>query len=49
MKVSQKRKTFSQLFAAFLKSSLNLNIFKKKMTLIAEVFPKLRTPEYMVT
>ena len=26
-----------------------MNIFKKKMTLIAEVFPKLRTPKYMVT
>ena len=26
-----------------------MNIFKKKMTLIAEVFPKLRTPKNMVT
>ena len=26
-----------------------MNIFKKKMTLIAEVFPKLRSPKNMVT
>ena len=30
MKVSQKRKIFSQLFAAFLKSSLNFEHFQKK-------------------
>ena len=43
--LSQKRKTFSQFFSAFLKSTLNLNIFEKKITLIAELFPKLPSPK----
>ena len=44
MQLSQKRKTFSGFFAAYLKSSLNFAHFqKKKMTLNADVFPKLRT------
>ena len=45
MQLSQKQKTFSQFFAAFLKSSLNFKHFEKKMTLIAFVFWKLSTPE----
>ena len=52
MQVSRKQKTFSQFFAAFLKSSLNFEHFqkkKKKMTVIAEVFPKLQIPKNMVT
>ena len=50
MQVSRKQKTFSGCFSAFLKSSLNFKHFeKKRMTLIAEVFPKLRTPKNMVT
>ena len=50
MQLSQKQKTFSRFFSAFLKSSLNFKHFeKKRMTLIAEVFPKLRTPKNMVT
>ena len=40
-----KRKTFSQFFSAPLKSTLNSHIFKKKMTLIADVFPKLPSPK----
>ena len=48
MQVSRKQKTFSQFFAAFLKSSLNFEHFQKKMTLIAEVFPKLRSPKNKV-
>ena len=43
--LSQKRKTFSEFFSAFLKSTLNLNIFEKKITLIAELFPKLPSPK----
>ena len=42
--VSQKEKTFSQFFSAFLKFSLNSEHFQKKMTFIVGVFPKLRTP-----
>ena len=43
--LSQKPKTFTLFFSAFLKSTLNLNIFKKTMTLIAEFFPKLPSPK----
>ena len=39
--LSQKQKTFSQFFSAFLKSTLNFEHFQKKMTLIADVFSKL--------
>ena len=39
----QKQKIFSQFFSAFFKSALNLEHFKKKMRLIASVFPKLTT------
>ena len=48
MLLSRKQKTFSQFFSSFLKSSFNLEHFQKKMTLIADVFPKLRTPKNMV-
>ena len=43
--LSQKQKTFSQFFSAFLKSTLNLENFQKQMTLIANVFPKLPSPK----
>ena len=39
--LSQKQKTFSQFFSAFLKSTLNVEHFQTKITLIAYVFPKL--------
>ena len=47
MQVSPKQKTFSEFFSAFLKSKLNFEDFqkKKKMSLIADVFPKLWTPK----
>ena len=45
MQLSEKQKTFSQFFSAFLKSSLNFKHFEKKMTLIAFVFWKLLTPK----
>ena len=43
MELSQKQKTFSEFFSAFLKSTLDFEHFLKKMTLIADVFPKWRT------
>ena len=46
--LSQKQKTFSQFFAAFLKFILNLDIFKKKMTLIADVFPKIPSSKQVI-
>ena len=50
MQVSGKEKTFSLFFSSFFKSNLNFkDIRKKKMTLIADVFPKLRTPKNLVT
>ena len=52
IQLCRKQKTFFDFFAAFLKSSLNFQDFpkkKKKMTLIAEVFPNLQTPKNMVT
>ena len=45
MNLSQKAKIFSQFFSAFFESALNLEHFQTKMTLIAYVFPKLRTTE----
>ena len=43
MQLSQKQKTFSQFFFVFLKSRSNFEHIKKKITLIANVFPKLQT------
>ena len=43
MHLSQKRKIFSKIFSLFLESALNFEHFRKKMTLIAYVFPKLPT------
>ena len=43
MHLSQKRNTFSGVFSASFESALNFEHFQKKMTLIASVFPKLRT------
>ena len=43
--LSQKQKTFSEIFSAFLKLTLNFEHFQTKMNLIAEVFPKLPSPK----
>ena len=43
MRLSQKQKIFSRFFPAFFESALNFEHFKKKMTLIANVFPQLPT------
>ena len=46
MDLSLKQKTFSRYSSGFLKSTLYFGHFqKKKMLLIADVFPKLRTPK----
>ena len=46
--LSQKQKNFSQFFSAFFKSTLNFQKVQKKMTLIADVFPKLPSPEKVI-
>ena len=45
MHLSQKQEKFSEFFFQFLKSTINFKHFKQKKTLIADVFPKLRTPK----
>ena len=46
--LSQKQKTFSQFFSPFLKSTRNFEHFQKKMTPIADVFPKLLSPKKVI-
>ena len=46
--LSQKEKTFSEFFSAFLKSTLNFEHFQTRMTLIADVFPKLPSPKKVI-
>ena len=48
MELSRKQKTLSEFFSSFFKSSFNLEHFQKEMTLIADVFPKLRTLKNMI-
>ena len=43
MNLSRKHKIFSQFFCAFFESALYFKHLQKKMTLIADVFPKLPT------
>ena len=43
--LSQKQQTFPKFFLTFSKSTLNFEHFQKKMTLLADLFLKLRTPE----
>ena len=43
MLLSLKQNIFPQFFFSFFKFALTFEHFKKKMTLIAYVFPKLRT------
>ena len=44
----QKQKTFSHFFSAFLKPTINFEHFQQKMTLIADVFPKLPSPKMVI-
>ena len=46
--LSQKQKNFSRFLSAFLKFTLNLEHFQKKMTLIVDVFPKLPSPKKVI-
>ena len=46
--LSQKQRPFLIFFFNFRNLHHLLNIFKKKMTLIADLFPKLRTPKNVV-
>ena len=46
--LSQERKTFSEFFSSFLKSTLNFERFQKKMILIADVFPKLPSAKKVI-
>ena len=46
--LSQKQKTFSRFFSPFLKSILNFEHFRTKMTLIADVFPELLSPKKVI-
>ena len=48
MQLSQKQKTFSQFFAAFLKSSLNFLYFKKKYDPHRFCIPKITASENVV-
>ena len=43
--LTKKQKSFSHFLSAFLKSTLSFVHFQKKMTLIADVFPKLPSPK----
>ena len=49
MQLSEKWKTFSQYFIAFLESKLNFEHFEKKISLIAPVFLKLLAPKDVLT
>ena len=46
--LSQKQKTFSKFFSAFLKSTLDFEHFQKKINLIADVFPKLPSAKKVI-
>ena len=46
--LSQKQKTFSEFFSAFLKSTLLSEHFRKKINLIADVFPKLPSAKKVI-
>ena len=48
IRLSPKQNTFSQFFSAFFKSILNFENFQKKMTLIADVFPKFPPPNKVI-
>ena len=46
--LSEKQNTFSEFLSAFLKSALNFEHFKKKMTVMADIFPKLPSPKKVI-
>ena len=48
IQLSEKQKTFSVFFLAFLKSILNFKHSSKNMTQIADVFPDIPPPKKML-
>ena len=50
MELSQKRKIFSQFlfFLHFVSLDSILNIFRKKMSFLADILLNLRTPKYVI-
>ena len=48
IQLSQKRKNFSEFFFAFLKSILNFKYLSKEVSQLADVFPDIPPPKYMV-
>ena len=44
----EKQENFFRFFSPFLKSTLKFADFQKKMTLIADVFPKLPSPKKVI-
>ena len=48
MQLSQKGKRFSQLLPPFLEAKISFQNFQKKMTVIADVFSKLRATKNMI-
>ena len=48
MQLSQKGKTFPEIFFDLLNLESIFHIFKKNMTLIADIFLNLRTPKNVV-
>ena len=48
MQLSEKKKIFSNFFFHFLNLDSILNFFKKKMTLIADIFLNMLTPKNVV-
>ena len=49
MQLSEKQKSFCKFLPPFLQSRSNFENFEKKMSLIADVFPKLQSAKNMVT
>ena len=49
MPLSKKQEKFDQFFAEFLKLTKILKVLKKKMTLIADGFPKSKKAEDLVS
>ena len=48
MQLSEKRKTFSQIFLPVLECTSNFKYFRKSTIVIANVFPKLQTVKIFV-
>ena len=46
--LSQKQRTFSECFSAFLKSTFSFEHFQTRMTLISDVLPKLPSPKKVI-